>query len=215
MRQCSSFFIASFFCFASIASAAAVEYQVTVNTSSIAGTTGSLDFNFNPGPLVSQAASLQVLNFTSNGTLAGGPAVIGNVSGGPLPTTVTFTNGSAFNDYFEDFTFGTKLFFNLIFSGPALTTPDGVSTSGSAFAFSMFSDAAGTIPTLTSDTVNGFAFTVNVNLNGTTTVTDSSAQTTVVTPEPSMLPLMALTFGAWLMLRFALRPLSVVTTSRL
>jgi len=34
-----------------------------VDTSSIAGTAGSLDFNFNPGPLVTQAAALQVLVF--------------------------------------------------------------------------------------------------------------------------------------------------------
>ena len=48
----------------------------------------------------------------------------------------------------------------------ALSTPDGVSTSGSAFAFSMFSDPAGTIPALTTDTTDGFALTVGVNLDG-------------------------------------------------
>jgi hypothetical protein len=59
----------------------------------------------------------------------------------------------------------------------------------------MFSDAIGTIPTLTTDTTDGFAFTVNVNLDGTTTVNNFSTQTTVgpattsTTPEPSSLAL--------------------------
>jgi hypothetical protein len=58
----------------------------------------------------------------------------------------------------------------------------------------MFSDGAGTVPVLTTDTVNGFAFTVDVNRDGTTTVTNSSAQTgissaTNVVPEPSSLGL--------------------------
>ena len=54
----------------------------------------------------------------------------------------------------------------------------------------MFSDAAGTIPALTTD---GFAFTVDVNLDGSTTVNPLSSQTGVVpagVPEPSRLALL-------------------------
>jgi hypothetical protein len=36
---------------ASVAKAGPIVYDVTVDTSSIAGTMGSLDFQFNPGPL--------------------------------------------------------------------------------------------------------------------------------------------------------------------
>jgi hypothetical protein len=43
----------------------------------------------------------------------------------------------------------------------------------------MFSDAGGTIPVLTNETTNGFAFTVNVNLDGSTSVTDLSRETSV------------------------------------
>ena len=81
---------------------------------------------------------------------------------------LTFENGAGFNDYFEGFTYGSTLSFDVSLYGPSLSAPDGVSTSGSTFAFSMFSDAAGTIPTLTADTINGFAATVEVNLDGTT-----------------------------------------------
>ena len=49
----------------------------------------------------------------------------------------------------------------------------------------MFSDAAGTVPTLTANTVAGFAFTIDVNLDGTTTVTNYSAQTTIVNAVPA------------------------------
>jgi len=204
-------FVASFLCFVSVASAAPITYDVTVDSSSISSTSGSFDFQFNPGPLVTQSASLQILNFTSDGSLAGGPTLTGDVTGA-LPATLTFDNGTAFNDYFEGFTFGSTLSFQVSLFGPALSSPDGTSTSGSTFAFSMFSDAAGTMPVLTSDTVNGFAFTINVNLDGTTTVTNSSAQTTVVpatgppaVPEPGTLPLMAAGIGLWLAFRFRLQ----------
>src|SRR5208283_3930218 len=188
-RQKVLFFSALLLCFAG--SASADMYDVTVNTSSIAGTAGSLDFNFNPGPLVTQAASLQILSFLSDGSLAGSPTLTGDVSGA-LPSTLTFDNGTGFNDYFEGFTFGSTLSFDVSLYGPALSSPDGVSTSGSTFAFSMFSDAAGTIPALTTDTTDGFAFKVDVNLDGTTSVTNFSSQTDVTSavPEPSSLALL-------------------------
>jgi len=194
MLRTSSLCIALLLSTATLAVADPITYIVTVDSSSITGTTGSLDFQFNPGPLTTQAASLQILNFNSDGSLGGSPSLTGDV-GGALPATLTFDNGTQYNDYFEDFTYGTTLSFEVSLYGPALSSPDGVSTSGSVFAFSMFSDPAGTIPALTTDTVDGFAATADVNLDGTTTVTDPSTQTTVdsstVVPEPSSLLLLA------------------------
>jgi hypothetical protein len=194
MLRTSSLCIALLLSTATLAVADPITYIVTVDSSSITGTTGSLDFQFNPGPLTTQAASLQILNFNSDGSLGGSPSLTGDV-GGALPATLTFDNGTQYNDYFEDFTYGTTLSFEVSLYGPALSSPDGVSTSGSVFAFSMFSDPAGTIPALTTDTADGFAATADVNLDGTTTVTDPSTQTTVdsstVVPEPSSLLLLA------------------------
>jgi len=188
-----------FFSLAGSATAEAITYDVTVNTSSISGTAGSLDFDFNPGPLVTQAASLQIQGFNSDGTLAGSPVLTGDVSGA-LPGTPTFDNGTGFNDYFEGFTYGNRISFDVSLYGPALSAPDGVSTSGSTFAVSMFSDASGTIPVLTTDTTDGFAFTVDVNLDGTTTVTSFSSQTdigavTSAIPEPNSFCLVLVAFG--------------------
>ncbi len=42
----------------SFALADVITYDVTVNTSSISGDAGSLDFNFNPGPLVTHGRSV-------------------------------------------------------------------------------------------------------------------------------------------------------------
>jgi hypothetical protein len=157
---------------ASVASAGPTTYHVTVNTSSISGTSGSLDFSFIPGPLVSQSASIQILNFATDGTLAGDcPCGTGDLSG-QLPATLTFDNGTGFNDYFDNFIFGTTISFDVSVYGPALSAPDGVSTSGSTFAFSMFFDPVGTFPVLTSDTADGFAFKVDVSLSGATTLTN-------------------------------------------
>jgi hypothetical protein len=178
-----------------IADADAVSYQVKVNTSSLTGQVGSLEFQFNPGPFLTQDADLQILNFSSDGTLdplALGTQTIGDVSG-TLPGTLTFNNGSFFNDYFENFTYGSTLTFVASFYGPALTSPDGISGSGSSFAFGMFSDPDGTIPALTTDTLNGFAVTTDVNLDGTTSTDIFSSQTSVsAVPEPSCLLLTGL-----------------------
>jgi len=160
--------------------------SIGVDTSSISGTIGSLDFNFNPGPLISQLAMADILNFSSDGVLAGSPILTGDVSG-TLPSTVTFDNGGALNDYFDGFTFGSTLTFVVRLYGPAVNSPDGISTSGSSFAFSMFSDAAGTTPALTSDAIDGFAVTLDVNLDGSITPANFSAQTVLAeetVPEP-------------------------------
>jgi hypothetical protein len=182
-------FIAALFCLTLTALADPVVEAVSVDTSSLNGTAGSLDFNFNPGPLGSQSASLQILNFSSDGSLTGPPSITGDVSG-TLPGTLTFDNGTFFNDYFEGFAFGNVLKFDVSLYGPALSSPDGTSASGSSFGFSMFSDAGATTPALTSDLVDGIALTVLVNLDGSTSLTNFSSETSVeaaasAVPEPS------------------------------
>src|SRR6516164_1597236 len=98
MSKCAWLFIPLLLCSAASTSAGPITCDVTVNTASVSGTAGALHFEFNPGPLVTQAASLQILNFTSDGAWADNPALTGNVAG-QLPDTLTFNNSTAFNDY--------------------------------------------------------------------------------------------------------------------
>jgi hypothetical protein len=179
------------FVFALFASSAyAATIQFSLNTSSIAGTTGSIDFQFNPGGASSQAATVLISNFA--GGLSAGPAQhFGNASGGPVPNAITINNTQADNEDFEPFTFGSSLKFNLLFSGPAVVSPNGTSTAASQFTFSLFSDAAGTIPVLTPDPA-GIAGTVTVNLDGTlTSHANSSSLVIAAVPEPASLGLTA------------------------
>jgi hypothetical protein len=169
-------------CLTTAMTATPVTYIVSVNTQSLAGTMGSLDFNFNPGPLVSQSAMVQILDF-SGGAMAGSPVLTG-VASGSLPGTLALDNGTGFNDYFQEFTYGSTLTFDVYLYGPALSAPDGTSSSGSTFAFSLFSDAAGTVPALTTDVTDGFAYLVDVNLDGSTTVTNYLVNSAAA-PEPS------------------------------
>ena len=179
MRYQPLLFGALILCMASAASANVITYDVTVSTSPISGTAGSLDFQFNPGPLVTQPATLQILDFSTDGALNPPPFPTGDATG-VLPGPLSFDNLSGLNDYFEPFTYGAMLSFDVSIS----STPGG--TSGSVFAFSMFSDAAGTVPTLTSDTADGFALTVGVNVDATATVTPFSLQTIAVPAETSV-----------------------------
>jgi hypothetical protein len=177
--------------------AGAITDLVTVNTSAINGTSGFLDFDFAPGN-DSQSAFVTIAGFSPGASLTGAPQVNGGVTG-TLPGTFTIDNSTAFNDYFQAFNYGTAIQFLLTFGGPALTAPDGTSTSGSTFVFGMF-DGTGNNPLLTTDP-NGNTFTVDVTLAGGTLVTTfpsgangAPAVATLVatTPEPSYFPLVAL-----------------------
>jgi hypothetical protein len=166
-RICSAASLLSVFALTALASP--VTFTLAVNTSSLAGATGSLDFQFNPGPTNSQAASVQILDFDSDGTPSGAPSLTGDASGA-LPGPLSLANSAPYNDAFQNFTFASYLSFVISLSGPALTSPAPGYTSGSAFAFSIFSDAAGSIPALTTDTTDGFAYVVNVNPDGSTNI---------------------------------------------
>jgi hypothetical protein len=160
--------------------------DVTVDTHTVApGTTGYLDFQFNLGALVTQPATVQILNFTGATYVAGTQQLTGGASGGPLPSTITLVNSSGFDDAFEGVSLGNSLNFVLDFGGPAVNSPNGTATSPSEFLFSMYSDANGTVPLLTTDP-GGILGTVTVNLNGSlTTQAVSSNLTFSAVPEPS------------------------------
>ena len=150
--------------------AAAVSYTVNVDTSSVNGTSGFLDFQFNPGNATSQPATIQLVNFDPDGgSLAGPPSVTGNVTG-TLPGTLTFANTTALNDYFQQFTYGSHVSFTVVLSGPAIDAPNGTATAGSTFSVSLYDMNQN--PILTNQAaLTGAAGQIDINLDGSTTPT--------------------------------------------
>jgi hypothetical protein len=167
-------------------------YNVTVDTSAIRGAAGFLDFQFAPGA-DSQQAFAQIGGFSPGAALSGVEQVSGGVSGA-LPGSLTLDNSTAFNDYFQGFAFTDVIQFELLLGGSAIDAPNGAATSGSTFAFALF-DSTGTNPLLTNDP-NGNAFTVDVELNGSTSLTAFSPYTQVAlvqeAPEPTSASLLVL-----------------------
>ncbi len=157
--------------------------EISVDTHTVTGTTGYLDFQFNLGPLVTQPATVQILNFQGGTYIGGTQQLTGGASGGPLPSTITLVNSSSFDDAFEGVSLGNSLSFLLDFGGPAVNSPNGTATSTSEFLFSMFSDVNGTVPLLTGDP-NGLLGSVTVNLDGTLKTQSSSSNLGFV-PEPA------------------------------
>jgi hypothetical protein len=122
--------------FLSMASAAPVAYDVTVDTSPYAGTTGFLDFQFNPGVATSPEATVSITNFSPTGIVQGAPTLDGGASGA-LPTGAAIVNSGAFNALFQQVLFGSGFSFRIVFDGAFLTSP---STDGTTFSLNLFDD---------------------------------------------------------------------------
>jgi hypothetical protein len=153
-------------------------YSVVVDTSTISGTTGFLDFQFVPSSPLSQFAFAEILNF-QGGSLMPPPSIVGDVSG-ILPGILVLNNDTPANSYSEGFIFGQNILFDLLLAGPAVSNPGPLPFS-SIFGFGVLNSAG--VPELTSSPTAQL-FTVSVNPGGTTTV-DTSSPFVIVTPEPA------------------------------
>jgi hypothetical protein len=68
---------------------------------------GNLDFQFNPGGSSAKAATASVTNFRTVGGIPASTATLTGDAAGMLPDPLTLSNGTAFNDIFQGFTFGS------------------------------------------------------------------------------------------------------------
>ncbi len=176
--------------FAATSAFADYSFDFNVNTSSIAGESGYIDLQFNPGAYPAGAANAVIANWTSDGTLGNASTIStsGNVSGTlPGGVTITSTPTSQYNDYNHALTFGNSISFNLNLSG----------AYGNSFALSFFGSDDAT-PLLTTDSVNGYAATIDLNQNGPA-VTNSSNQLSVVEGTPAPIPPSILLMGSGLL----------------
>lgn len=158
-------------------------FQVKVNTPTLVGDPGYVDFQFNSGGADADAGSATITLFS--GATPGTDFPIGDVTGS-LPGTVTINNTPGLNDLFQAVTFGSEILFRVTIDGPVLNSFDPLSTSGSTFTFSMFADDQVT-PLLTNDPA-GFALTIDVGPLGALTVNDLSQRGVIElaeVPEPS------------------------------
>ena len=176
---------------------------ITVNTASVAGTNGFLDFQFDPG-FNSQTATVSIANLTPSSSL--GTEMLTGDATGSLFNTLTLQNTTAFNDDFVSETFPSTISFLLSFSGPAVNNPDPAFASGSTFGFGIFD--ANQNPILTTNP-NGFAFTVNVGPGGAFQEANFTAganltAAAVATPEPDTAWLFLLA-GSCFVCAYALR----------
>ena len=151
-------------------------YEFSVDTSSIAGKSGYMDFQFNPGATSSDGSAV-VTNFSSNASNFGIPVITGDAAGA-LPGTVTINSTyGQWNDYFQSLNFGTTISFLLELSGG----------SGNTFGLSFYS-TDGATPLLTSDSPNNCATTIDLNSASPPTVTDFSSNLVKTSPVPIPAP---------------------------
>ena len=177
-----------------------ITYDVTAQTASLTGSSGYIDFQFNPQGSTSLLATASVTSFVTDGTLGAPLAPLGDVSG-TLPGTVTLDNGTPTNEYTQGFTYERTISFDVTLSGSAV---GGSAPTGSSFLFTLY-DSTGT-PFSTGP--GGAIVTIDINPDGTTTstayppVSPGGPTATVVTPsvvpEPATLVPMILGIGAGL-----------------
>jgi len=164
--------------------AGSVTYEVSVNTSTLSGQGGNLDFQFNPGGSSALAATATITTFQTVGGILSQPAILTGDATGSLPGTLTLINDTPYNDAFQGFTYGSSFSFGLTLSGLALNSPGGM--FGSSFAVSLY-DAAGVTPLLTTDP-NGSVLTVNLDVSGTTSAVTFTQSPTNSTPVAIAIP---------------------------
>jgi hypothetical protein len=180
------------------AQAASITYEVHVDTTSLSGTDGYLDFQFNPGGLDALAATATITGFNPYDATLIPPAMpTGDVSG-ELPGDVTLGNSGGFNDYFHGLTFGGQFSFFLTLAGDALS-PASTPLGGTAFSLLLFG-VDGFTPLLTVDP-DGRLASLQIGPTGAVGVEtfaraqggDPAATVTELTavPEPTTLLLVA------------------------
>ena len=159
-------------------------FQVSANTTTIEGLTGSFDMQFNGGGIGMLPATATITNFSTDGTGLSLNTTDGDVSGTLLPGPLVINNTMVLNDVLENITFGTSISFTLTLSGPGVTSPD-PNLPGSGFGLSLYD--ANFNPLLTTDPA-GTVVTMNLNPDGSTGVETFPSDNSGGTPVGSAVP---------------------------
>ena len=101
-------------------------WQIDIDTSSLAGISGSLDLQLNPGASDAQPVQVQIGHFSTDASMGGGVAD-GAVSGS-LSGVLVLDNTDALNAWLQSLVFGSHIAFTLDINAPL------TAGSGSTFA---------------------------------------------------------------------------------
>ena len=172
--------------------------QVSIGTSVLSGTPGTLAFDFiDSDGLVNNSVS--IVNFASDATLS--PGIATGSESGDLPGTVTLTDAGFFNELLVPATFGSSISFTLDYTNAAGAPPD-------SFTFFLL-DAAAFNSLVTTDLLGDALLEVDMTGGSTGSVFLASTITPGVTislgsgppppptvPEPASLPLVVTAIAA-------------------
>jgi hypothetical protein len=171
---------------------AATIYHVSVDTSSLFGTAGYFDLQFNPGDVTSPSATATLSGFSGDVTLESGAVVDGGVSGA-LPGTIEFDNAAPFNAVLQPVTLRDAFDFTIRFSGAYETTASG---SGTRFSLVLLDSSYEPLATVDPvGTILQFELMPGGGVAATTFDADAFGAESIVTltavPVPAALPLLA------------------------
>jgi carbonic anhydrase/acetyltransferase-like protein (isoleucine patch superfamily) len=177
-----------------------VDYSITVDTAALAGRSGVVSFQFNPG-VVFRADEAQALlsGFTVAGGALIGIAVREGSVAGDLPGAVEFSNGAALTRLVQPLDFGTSLRFDVRLSGDGISDPSPFGSFATTLALQLLAEDGSVL--LSSDP-SGAVFTLDVLPGGATrfeardpSATASAVALAVVTDAPILAT--GVLFGAY------------------
>lgn len=194
---------------------AATMFNVSIDTTSLAGTGGNLNFQVE-GPAGADALSVALSNFNFDGALdpldadlcfGDTPCPISGQLG--IDPSVSFGNDAGsppvFIDYLQPVTFGNLLSFRLVFAGMALDNPTIPSPGATVFKVLLLD--AGFNPLLSADQGSGSILSFVTDSGRVTATNSSSAGEADLSevPEPAAAALVLFGIGLLLAKRRGLR----------
>ena len=185
--------------FLSSAAAHAAVYHVSIDTSTLTATGNgpfSLDFQFNGGDTPGNNTAL-ISNFDFGGGSATGSANLTGSVTGSLLTSVSFTNTSAFSEFYQTFTAGGVLQFDVTLT----QNLDGITPDSFSVAI-----LDGNLNNIDTNSAFGSLVQIDINTTGTLNVNTASGTgvysgVTTTVPEPSSTMLVGLLAGGMLLRR--------------
>ena len=149
--------------------------NISVDTRSLAGQTGWIDLQFNPGDVDAPLATTLVSAFSSDGNVTGTATLSGDAVG-DTNNVIRLGNSQFFNDFLQQITFGSTLSFSVEWEMPA--PMPGTTVSGTAFSLTLYDNQ---FNSLLNDPTWGATLVTNLNGDG---VMQVLAHSTAVTVTP-------------------------------